>query len=168
MINSQALLICFRLQDSKVVVVNNTAAATLRQLVIHVFDKVTKEDDIIAKDPEHHGKLLMVPLMRSTSSRLITIFNTTGLQLKKINISPEESIKLYPCAADAYYLFQDLCLLTNGEPTQFLRLNHLSRTFGLELIESVLTNHIKLFKAVSFFFWQLFIIREIFLMICFY
>ncbi|CAM0141230.1 unnamed protein product [Umbelopsis sp. WA50703] len=121
---AEALLICFRLQDSKVVVVNNTAAATLRQLVIHVFDKVTKEDDIIAKDPEHHG-----------------------LQLKKINISPEESIKLYPCAADAYYLFQDLCLLTNGEPTQFLRLNHLSRTFGLELIESVLTNHIKLFKA---------------------
>lgn len=61
MINFQALLICFRLQDSKVVVVNNTAAATLRQLVIHVFDKVTKEDAIIAKDPEHHGELLMVP-----------------------------------------------------------------------------------------------------------
>ncbi|KAJ2961960.1 hypothetical protein NQZ79_g2896 [Umbelopsis isabellina] len=122
---AEALLICFRLQDSKVVVVNNTAAATLRQLVIHVFDKVTKEDAIIAKDPEHHG-----------------------LQLKKINISTEEFIELYPCAADAYYLFQDLCLLTNGEQTQFLRLNHLSRTFGLELIESVLTNHIKLFKAI--------------------
>jgi hypothetical protein len=43
------------LQDSKVVVVNNTAAATLRQLVIHVFDKVAKEDAIIARGPEHHG-----------------------------------------------------------------------------------------------------------------
>jgi Dimerisation and cyclophilin-binding domain of Mon2 len=54
----QALLICFRLQDSKVVVVNNTAAATLRQLVIHVFDKVAKEDAILAKGKEHHGTKL--------------------------------------------------------------------------------------------------------------
>jgi len=38
-----------------VVVVNNTAAATLRQLVIHVFDKVAKEDAILAKGKEHHG-----------------------------------------------------------------------------------------------------------------
>ncbi|KAI8578525.1 hypothetical protein K450DRAFT_272753 [Umbelopsis ramanniana AG] len=121
---AEALLICFRLQDSKVVVVNNTAAATLRQLVIHVFDKVAKEDAILAKGNEHHD-----------------------LQPRKITISPEETIELYPSAADAYYLFQDLCLLTNGEATQFLRLHHLSRTFGLELIESVLTNHIQLFKS---------------------
>lgn len=51
-------MICFRLQDSKIVVVNNTAAATLRQLVIFVFDKVAKEDD---QEPEEdevtHGKL---------------------------------------------------------------------------------------------------------------
>lgn len=53
----KALLICFRLQDSKIVVVNNTAAATLRQLVIFVFDKVAKEDE---QEPEEdevtHGK----------------------------------------------------------------------------------------------------------------
>jgi len=41
-----------------VVVVNNTAAATLRQLVIHTFDKVIKEDAVIAKGPEHHGEFV--------------------------------------------------------------------------------------------------------------
>lgn len=117
----QALLICFRLQDSKIVVVNNTAAATLRQLVIFVFDKVAKED-------------------------------TLGLQQtdadQEVEISTGEKIKLHPCAKDAYYLFQDLCLLTNGDHPEYLRLNHLSKTFGLELIESVLTNHYALFREV--------------------
>lgn len=56
---------------------------------------------------------------------------------------------LAPCAKDAYLLFQDLCLLTNSEHARFLRLNNISRTFGLELIESVLTNHFHLFKQVS-------------------
>ncbi|CAO3613794.1 unnamed protein product [Cunninghamella blakesleeana] len=116
---AEALLICFRLQDSKVVVVNNTAAATLRQLVIYVFDKVTEED-----------------------KQQLSTNNATHT----IELADETTIKLYPCAKDAYYLFQDLCLLTNNEPPQFLRLGRLSDTFGLELIESVLTNHYTLFR----------------------
>lgn len=103
------------------VVVNNTAAATLRQLVILVFDKVAKED---AQE-------------------------TAGSDSKQeIELNTGEKIDLAPCAKDAYYLFQDLCLLTNGDNPQFLRLNHLSKTFGLELIESILSNHYKLFKEV--------------------
>ncbi|CEG64314.1 hypothetical protein RMATCC62417_01309 [Rhizopus microsporus] len=116
---AEALLICFRLQDSKAMVVNNTAVATLRQLVIFVFDKVTKEDSL--------------GLQQSDATH-------------EIEISSGEKIKLLPCAKDAYYLFQDLCLLTNGDPPEYLRLNHLSKTFGLELIESVLTNHYALFR----------------------
>lgn len=69
----------------------------------------------------------------------------------EIALSSGETISLRPCAKDAYYLFQDLCLLTNGEPPEFLRLNHLSKTFGLELVESVFTNHYLLFRRVSSF-----------------
>ncbi|CAH1758241.1 9942_t:CDS:2 [Entrophospora sp. SA101] len=47
---AEALLLCFRLQDSKILVVNNTAAATLRQLVINIFDKVQEEDRINERD----------------------------------------------------------------------------------------------------------------------
>jgi hypothetical protein len=57
--------------------------------------------------------------------------------------------QLGPCALDAYLLFQDLCLLTNSEHARFLSLGSISRTFGLELIESVLTNHFHLFKQVG-------------------
>ncbi|CAB4429829.1 unnamed protein product [Rhizophagus irregularis] len=88
---AEALLICFRLQDSKIVVVNNTAAATLRQLVINIFDKVQEEDSINDKDGS----------IKPTST--------------VVSVHGEGVIALRPCARDAYYLFQDLCLLTNGE-----------------------------------------------------
>ncbi|ORX54448.1 hypothetical protein DM01DRAFT_1035596 [Hesseltinella vesiculosa] len=116
---AEALLICFRLQDSKIVVVNNTAAATLRQLVIHVFDKVSEED-----------------------KQNLKVTDT----MHTIRLSDDTSLSLHPCAKDAYYLFQDLCLLTNNESPAYLRLSRLSNTFGLELIESVLTNHFALFR----------------------
>ena len=43
----QAILVCFRLHKAKDVVVNNAAAASLRQICIELFDKVLEE----AKDP---------------------------------------------------------------------------------------------------------------------
>ncbi|KAL0093822.1 hypothetical protein F4703DRAFT_1831802 [Phycomyces blakesleeanus] len=116
---AEALLICFRLQDSKIAVVNNTAAATLRQLVIFVFDKVGKEDLLGLREEDANHE---------------------------IQLGAGDTIKLHPCAKDAFYLFRDLCLLTSGDPPEYLRLHHLSKTFGLELVESVLANHYALFK----------------------
>ncbi|CAG8776680.1 30149_t:CDS:2, partial [Racocetra persica] len=55
-----ALLICFHLHDSKAVVVSNTAAATLRQLVIDVFEKILLEDEINDKgaiNPSSNARL---------------------------------------------------------------------------------------------------------------
>ncbi|TPX66623.1 hypothetical protein SpCBS45565_g04327 [Spizellomyces sp. 'palustris'] len=42
---AEALFLCFRLQETKSPIVNNTAAATVRQLVTFVFDKVATEDE---------------------------------------------------------------------------------------------------------------------------
>ena len=41
---SKALLLCFKLQESRIAVVSSTAAATLRQLVMFVVAKVVAED----------------------------------------------------------------------------------------------------------------------------
>ncbi|GAA6056217.1 hypothetical protein JCM3770_002092 [Rhodotorula araucariae] len=57
-----------------------------------------------------------------------------------------KSIRLRPAARDAYLLLEDLCLLIagsveggpDGEPS-FLRWGSLSRTFGLELVESIIS-----------------------------
>ncbi|KAG0303002.1 hypothetical protein BGZ98_007064 [Dissophora globulifera] len=137
---AEALLLCFRLQDSRVVFVNNTAAATLRQLVIYIFEKVGDEDST-KREQEKNASPSSSSTTQTQTQDKEKDDDTDTLTSEQVN---EE--QLGPCALDAYLLFQDLCLLTNSEPARFLRLNNISRTFGLELIESVLTNHFHLFK----------------------
>ncbi|KAF7416059.1 hypothetical protein PC9H_002319 [Pleurotus ostreatus] len=106
-----ALLLCFKLQESKIAVVSSTAAATLRQLVMFIVDKMVDED------------------LKGSSATTIP----THL--------PDGSTKsLAPSARDAFSVFEDLCLLANSEKPNFLKLESLHKTFALELIESVLTN----------------------------
>ncbi|CAG8514556.1 6464_t:CDS:10, partial [Cetraspora pellucida] len=128
----EALLICFHLQDSKIVVVSNTAAATLRQLVINVFERVLLEDEI--NDKGAINTILSVRLG----------LDVNGLSLRRY-------------ARDAYYLFQDLCLLSNGEQSILLKLNSISKTLCWELIESILSNNFKLFELYPEF---TFLLRE--------
>lgn len=57
---------------------------------------------------------------------------------------------LQPCAADAYLLFQDLVQLVNADQPYWLTgMTEMTRTFGLELLESVLTNFSVVFFRVS-------------------
>ncbi|KAL6306601.1 hypothetical protein BKA93DRAFT_729312 [Sparassis latifolia] len=114
-----ALLLCFRLQESRIAVVSSTAAATLRQLVMFVVDKVVDEDK---RDEVDVNALVETSLPNGT-------VKTLG-----------------PSAQDAFAVFQDLCLLANAERPHFLRLEVLRKTFALELIESVLTNYHDLFR----------------------
>ncbi|KAF9445437.1 hypothetical protein P691DRAFT_805683 [Macrolepiota fuliginosa MF-IS2] len=114
-----ALLLCFKLQESRIAVVSSTAAATLRQLVMFVVDKMVSEDRLEDVD----SKLLI-------DVRL-----------------PDGSTKaLGPSAHDTFSVFEDLCLLANGEKPHFLRLEFLHKTFALELIESVLANYYEVFR----------------------
>ena len=118
----QALLLCFKLHESRTAVVSSTAAATLRQLVMFVVDKVVEED------------------------RRMMLAN----ELESITLPDGTTQALGPAARDAFAIFEDLCLLGNGEPPQFLELEYLHKTFALELIESVLTNYHELFRRVRF------------------
>ncbi|KAJ7449990.1 hypothetical protein B0H11DRAFT_323334 [Mycena galericulata] len=115
----EALLLCFKLQESKIAVVSSTAAATLRQLVMFVFDKMVDEDRRDDPDP---AQWLDMKLPNGTTK------------------------SLGPSARDAFSVFEDLCLLANSEKPNFLKLEFLHKTFALELIESVLTNYHDLFR----------------------
>ncbi|KKA30319.1 hypothetical protein TD95_003383 [Thielaviopsis punctulata] len=110
-----ALNICFVLQTSKNAIVNNTSAATLQQLVVAVFDKVVAEDK--ANDGPFVGE---AP-------------------------TDKEPVSLRAAAMDAYRVFNDLCLMTENQRPEYLRFTGLQQTFGLELIESALTNHAPIF-----------------------
>ncbi|KAG9244804.1 endosomal peripheral membrane protein-like protein [Calycina marina] len=113
-----ALNICTALQSSKNPSVNNIAAATLQPLVVSVFDKVIDEDKI-------------------------------ALEVPTIGEAPSDDgpIQLRAAALDAYRVFNDLCLLTEADKPLFLKSIGIPQTFGLELIESVLTNHSEVFLS---------------------
>ncbi|KPM42590.1 hypothetical protein AK830_g4001 [Neonectria ditissima] len=110
------LNICFTLQSSKNAIVSHTSAATLQQLVVSVFDKVVAEDK---KAGEGAG---------------------TG-----DSSTADGKSEPRPAALDAYRIFNDLCLMTENQRPEFLRFSGLAQTFGLELIESVITNHATVF-----------------------
>ncbi|KAF9230177.1 hypothetical protein BU15DRAFT_69416, partial [Melanogaster broomeanus] len=95
-------------QESRIAVVSSTAAATLRQLVMFVVDKMVEEDRRDAVDP-----------------KLTT----------EVTLPDGCTAKLGPYARDAYSVFEDLCLLVNMEKPHFLNLEYLHKTFALELID---------------------------------
>ncbi|KAI5819735.1 hypothetical protein BZA77DRAFT_303393 [Pyronema omphalodes] len=115
---SEALLVCAILQGSKMGVVNNTAAATLSQIVISIFDKVVTEDE-----------------------------RATEIATSGEAPAGSGNVPVRPAALDAYRVFHDLCLLTEGHKPVFLKFNTLPQPFGLEIIESVLTNHPEIFLS---------------------
>lgn len=69
-------------------------------------------------------------------------------ELESVTLPGGTTQTLGPAARDAFAIFEDLCLLGNGESPQFLQLEYLHKTFALELIESVLTNYHELFCKV--------------------
>lgn len=128
---SSTLMLCFSLYEhSRVAVVSSTAAATLRQNIMTVFDKVHDEDRVF-NEIKGGGEdaAAAAPLPVHTAQ------------------TPDGNVTLFPSSSDAYFLLSDLCALANGEEATFLPLSSLSKPFVLELLESVFTNHARLFAV---------------------
>ncbi|XP_034257035.1 protein MON2 homolog [Thrips palmi] len=119
------LVLCFRLHFTKDSTTINTAGATVRQLVSLVFERVAAEDEHFKESDA--GK---------------TEVNLEELKMPS-NVAPKG---LRPCAGDAYLMFQDLVQLVNADqPYWLVGMTEMTRTFGLELLESVLTNFSSVF-----------------------
>lgn len=124
---AKTLVLCFRLHFTKDSTTINTAGATVRQLVSLVFERVLSEDQEIQS-------------------------NVSGEPPREINIEELKSAigqapkGLKPCAADAFLLFQDLVQLVNADqPYWLLGMTEMTRTFGLELLETVLSSFAPVF-----------------------
>jgi len=151
-LNSQALELSHRLSTSKIPVVASTASATLRQLFMFVYERIVDEDLLVSSssspltDPSLPPATFDVdvpPLEEDRAAPTTTGSFEEGEEGENFKM---RSIKLRPAARDAYLLLEDLCLLIagsveggpDGEPS-FLRWGTLSRTFGLELVESIVS-----------------------------
>ncbi|XP_078340585.1 protein MON2 homolog isoform X4 [Crassostrea virginica] len=131
---AKALVLCFRLHFTKDSTTINTAAATIKHLVSCVFERVVTEDK--------------VPIPGSTTSEV------NLEELKAHSKTPPHSLR--PCAGDAYLLFQDLCQLVNADqPFWLIGMTEMTRTFGLELLEAVLTSFPQIFLQHQEFSFQL-------------
>ncbi|PWN29416.1 hypothetical protein BDZ90DRAFT_108503 [Jaminaea rosea] len=121
---------CLQLQSNKVQVVSSTAAATVRQAIMIVFEKVVEEDRVLDGIKEGgEDAAVAAPLAAMTTE-----------------VPGEENVTLFPSSADAFKAFCDLNALAQDEAADFLELSSLPRTFTLELIESILTNHTALVR----------------------
>ncbi|XP_030678174.1 protein MON2 homolog isoform X10 [Nomascus leucogenys] len=124
-IHQQAIVLCFRLHFTKDNITNNTAAATVRQVVTVVFERMVAED-------ERHRDIIEQPVLVQGNSNRRSVST------------------LKPCAKDAYMLFQDLCQLVNADaPYWLVGMTEMTRTFGLELLESVLNDFPQVFLQVT-------------------
>lgn len=132
---AKALVLCFRLHFTKDSTTINTAGATVRQLVSLVFERVVVEEYETATggDQEPRSEVNLEELKMATG------------------VAPKA---LKPCAADAFLLFQDLVQLVNADqPYWLLGMTEMTRTFGLELLETVLCQFSSVFhKNAEFSF----------------
>lgn len=122
---AKTLVLCFRLHFTKDSTTINTAGATVRQLVSLVFERAMVEQEEFREDPAR------------------------DVNLEELKASHGIAPKgLKACAADAFLLFQDLVQLVNADqPYWLLGMTEMTRTFGLELLESVLTNFSSVFYS---------------------
>lgn len=132
---ARTLVLCFRLHFAKNSTTINTAGATVRQLVYLVFERVVSEDEQLLK-------------AENLPQRPPVNFE----DLKAPSGNPPKGLP--PCAGDAFLLFQDLVQLVNADqPFWLIGMTEMTRTFGLELLESVLTQFSSVFyKNVEFSF----------------
>ncbi|KAJ6129710.1 hypothetical protein N7512_002490 [Penicillium capsulatum] len=113
---ASTLEICATLQASKTIAVSSTAAATLQQLMVSTFDRVSIEDKL----PQEQRKQ------------------------KSVKVEGQ-FVEIGQFSYDALMVLDDLCRLIDGEQLQFLRTRTLSPPFVLELIEGIIVNSGRLF-----------------------
>ncbi|KAH8412178.1 hypothetical protein KR009_000354 [Drosophila setifemur] len=128
---AKALVLCFRLHYTKNPTIVNTAGATIRQLVSLVFERVYLEKDSVSS--------LQQQQQQPSSSTAEAEGGGGGQDVQTF-------------ASDAFLLFQDLVQLVNAEqPFWLVGMTEMTRTFGLELLEAVLTNFSAVFHESNDF-----------------
>ncbi|KRY53691.1 Vacuolar protein sorting-associated protein 26B [Trichinella britovi] len=124
---AKCLVICFRFNFAKDPNVVNTASATVRQLVSHVFDRAEKLN--------------------------FSVFKGSEELLCQVKSNPTKPPQNCPASfGDAIMLFQDLCRLVNTEnPLWLIGIFEMTRTLGLDLIEKILNDNQQLFSETAVF-----------------
>merc|ERR1719419_1971469 len=121
---ARCLVICFRLVFSKDNTVATTAGATVRHLVSAVFDRAVNYGACKSED------------------QTTTATSGSGNRVGGIHAPADLPLPV----ADAFLLFQDLVQLVNADQPLWLQgIVEMTRTFGLELLETLLATYSDIF-----------------------
>ncbi|XP_057428079.1 uncharacterized protein LOC130721323 isoform X3 [Lotus japonicus] len=146
---SQALGICLRLlentrsSDS----VRNTAAATFRQAVALIFDRVVLAESLPAGKFSFGGQLSRTSSVTGDVNRSINL--SDSLDHESISGGPpERRDTLTETGKLGLRLLEDLTSLAAGGSAIWLRVNILHRTFALDILEFILSNYVAVFRIL--------------------
>ncbi|KAG2402271.1 uncharacterized protein HKW66_Vig0234670 [Vigna angularis] len=174
---SQALGICLRLlentrsSDS----VRNTAAATFRQAVALIFDRVVLAESLPAGKFGFGGQLTRTTSVTGDVNRSFNLSKYVlplvirDLLNGVVSSRPMNSLNLNLCSLDneivsgspavrrenltetgklGLRLLEDLTSLAAGGSANWLRVNILQRTFALDILEFILSNYVAIFRTL--------------------
>ena len=132
---AKCLVICFRLNFTKDNTVNTIAGATVRQLVPVVMERVA-----LADPDAPPCKFCLQCAYLEPSPKMANL--TRGVFPKDSN----------PFVVDAYLMLQDIAMVVGADqPVWMTGIVEMTRTFGLELLESMLKQFPSVFYAHSQF-----------------
>ncbi|XP_019258208.1 PREDICTED: protein MON2 homolog isoform X2 [Nicotiana attenuata] len=127
--------------------VRNTAAATFRQAVALIFDRVVSAESLPAGK---FGSGVYISRSSSVSSdvnrninqleSLEQEFSSGGPSLMRDNLTKSGKLALR--------LLEDLTALAAGGSAVWLRVSSIQRTFALDLLEFILSNYVVVFRAL--------------------
>ncbi|XP_073141433.1 uncharacterized protein [Henckelia pumila] len=145
---AHALGICLRLLESRSSdSVRNTAAATFRQAVALIFDRVISAESLPAGKFGSGGYISRTNSVTNDVSRNINRLESLeqevvsrGSSLMRDTLT--ESGKLGLC------VLEDLTTLAAGGSAIWLRASSIQRSFALDLLEFILCNYVVLFRAL--------------------
>ena len=129
---ARCLVMCFRLHFTRDSTVNTIAGATIRQLVPVVLERVS----FVSQFEESNGNkgalctLCLQHAYEEPSPKMTNLMRNASFDPTKTN----------PFVVDAYMMFQDIVMLVGADqPVWMTGIVEMTRTFGLELLESMLT-----------------------------
>ncbi|GBG74470.1 hypothetical protein CBR_g18881 [Chara braunii] len=126
--------------------VHSTAAATLRQAVALIFDRVLLAEALPSNPRGHHtsrSNSVSGDVSRSIAlTKLIDeVINEGGKQAVRDTLTPQGRMGLK--------LFEDLSSLACGGQATWLAMSPMPRTFSLDMVEYVLSHYVSLFLRLS-------------------
>ncbi|XP_061349388.1 uncharacterized protein LOC133294681 isoform X2 [Gastrolobium bilobum] len=147
---SQALGICLRLlentrsSDS----VRNTAAATFRQAVALIFDRVVLAESLPASKFGFGGQLSRTSSVTGDVNRSINLSEYGPVDKDLFNGPAVMRETLTETGKLGLRLLEDLTSLAAGGSAIWLRVNILQRTFALDILEFILSNYVAVFQTL--------------------